>query len=70
MDKYDKFNKRNDKRETTHESLTNQIESVKADITVLDRELKDLRQNTDEQLAKSIQDCQAPLAANACPPTP
>ena len=45
MDKYDKFNKRNDKRETTHESLTNQIESVKADVTVLDRELKDLRQN-------------------------
>ena len=70
MDKYDKFNKRNDKRETTHESLTSQIESVKADITVLDRELKDLRQNTDEQLAKSIQDCQAPLVANACPPTP
>ena len=55
MYKYNKFNLVNDKIETNNETLSDQIQSVKADISELDRRLKDLQINTDEELAKLVQ---------------
>ena len=55
IDKYDKFNLVNDKHQTSQETLTDQIQSVRADITVLDEALKNLQINAEEELAKKIQ---------------
>ena len=55
VDKYDKFNLVNDKLQTAEETLTDKIESVRADITRLDNNLKNLQMSTDEEIAKKIQ---------------
>ena len=56
MDKYDKFNQVNDKRETANETLSDKLRAVKADITELDKGLRDLRLAADESIARGIQE--------------
>ena len=56
IDKYGKFNRTNDKKETIIETLENEILSVKADIVSLDKELKHMQTNADEEIAKKLQE--------------
>ena len=55
MHKFNKLDLVHDKIETKNETLSDQLQSVKADISELDRHLKDLQVNTDEELAKFVQ---------------
>ena len=55
IDKFDKFNRVNDKHQTSQETLNDRIQSVRADITALDEALKNLQINADEELAKKMQ---------------
>ena len=56
IDKYDKFNCANDKKETLLETLNDEILAVKADIKALDKGLKQLQLNKDEEIAKQMQE--------------
>ena len=60
IDKYSKLNKINDKIETTNETLSIEIDSVKADIVELEAGLRKIRLNADENLAKIVQESQSP----------
>ena len=55
IDKYDKFNLVNDKLHTVEETLSDQIQSVRADITALEKTLRNLQVNSDERLAEKMQ---------------
>ena len=56
IDKYTKFNRANDKKETLIETLNDEILAVKADIKALDEGLKHLQMSRDEEIAKQMQE--------------